>query len=142
MEILDRTWIHKSTIFQAVIFELLLIRLTDTKGFQGFVILQLKTSFAGAILQQAQDLEVEHWSPNETSISAYALIVDFWFTYITFVLDLDEIDLYNESTYFDDVAYDLISRHCLEQLDRIVGGKIIDFFFYSSNDFQIILTQL
>ena len=79
---------------------------------------------------------------DKATISADVFIVDLRFTHIAFVLDFDEIDLNDETTHLNDMTNDVVLGYGFDELDSIVGSKIVDLFFYSADEFQIWSKQL
>ena len=84
-------------------------------------------------MQEAEDLQVQHGVLDEAAIAAYVFVIYFRFADVAFVLDLYEIYLSNEATHLNDVADDTVRWHSLQQLNRIVCGEVVNFFFNSAN---------
>ena len=137
MEIRSARRVHKSAVLHAVVLEFLLITLRNVEGFQNFVILKLETGLGCSVLDHAKNLKVENWTLDETSISTNIFIADLSFAYIALELDLDEIDLNNESANLDNMPDNVVRGHSLQELNSVVGCKIVDFLFHLSNDFEI-----
>jgi len=142
MEVLGGTRVHESTVFQTVIFELLLVTFGDAESFQNFVVFQFQTCLRCTILNKTEHLKEKIRTFDEATIPANIFIVDLWFTHVTFVLDFDEIDLNNETTDLDDVSNDVVRGYGFDELDSIVGSEIVDLFFYSSDQFEVRPKQL
>ena len=58
MEVSDTTWVHESSVLQAIIFKLLLVLLRDTESLEHLIILELQTGFSSAILNHTQNLQL------------------------------------------------------------------------------------
>lgn len=87
-------------------------------------------------------MEEQVWVFDKATISANIFIVDLRFTHVAFVLDFDEIDLNDEATDLDDMSNDVVWGYGFDQLDSIVGSKIIDLLFYSADKFEVGPKQL
>lgn len=87
-------------------------------------------------------MEEEVWVFDKATISTNIFIVDLRFTHVAFVLDFDEIDLNDEATDLDDMSNDVVWGYGFNQLDSIVGSKIIDLFFYTADQFEVGPKQL
>jgi hypothetical protein len=56
MEVLCRTWVHKCSVLQAIVFEFSLILLRDIKSFQNFIIFELQRGLGSTVLDHTKHL--------------------------------------------------------------------------------------
>lgn len=142
MKILCTRWIHKSAILKTIILEFLLISLRNIKCFQHFIIFEFQTCLCGPILHNTQHLQIKHWLLDKTAISTNVFIIDFSFTNITFILYLYEVNIDNKPTNLNNMTNNIVTWDSLQQLYRIIGCKIINFFIYFADYFKIHWKQL
>ena len=137
MEVRSARRVHKSAVLHAVFLEFLLIALRYIESFQDLVILKLKTGLCCAVLDHAKNLKIENWAHDEASISANILVADFSFAHIALELDLDKINLNNESANLDDMPDNVVRGHGLKELNSVVGCEVVHFLLNLSYDFEV-----
>ena len=70
-------------------------------------------------MHDAQYLKVEHRVLNEAPIPANLLIADLSLAHIALILDFDEVDLHNKSTYFNHIPNYLIRWYRFQKLNPV-----------------------
>ena len=128
-------------MLQAIILELALVFLSDTEGLKTSFILQLETGFGSTILNQAQNLDKQVWIFYDASVSANGFIADISATHFALVLNLNELDVGNETEHFDNMADNLVSWDGLNQLDLVVSLEISHLIFHLANYFEVVTAK-
>lgn len=142
MEVLRAARVHERAILQTVLLTLLLIGHRDVECFDSSLVLQLQTGFGGAVLDHAEHLDEEKGLVDGAAISADVLVVDFLFAHVALVLNLDEVDLADESAHFYDVPDDVVRGHRLKQLHPIVECEVVHFLRHLSDHLEVRTEQL
>ena len=89
---------NKCAILKTIVLKSLLISFLNFKCFYAFIILQLQTGLRGPILHLAEHLHIEQRILDEAAISADTqTLTDLGLANIALVLDLDELDICDDS---------------------------------------------
>lgn len=81
------------------------------------------------------------WVFNNASISANCFIADISATHLALILNLDELDVSDETKHFDNMADYLVSWNCLNQLDLVVCLKISHLILHLANYFEVVTAE-
>ena len=89
-------------------------------------------------MHQAEHLNVQQRVLDVATIPTDALVLYIGPTYITLVLDLDKLALYDEAKNFNDVSDDLVAWYRFNQGDLIVGLEVCHLFCHPADDLKSI----
>ena len=81
------------------------------------------------------------WVFNNASISANGFIADISATHLALILNLDELDVSDETKHFDNMADYLVSWDCLNQLNLVVCLEVSHLILHLANYFEVVTAE-
>ena len=92
-------------------------------------------------MNEAKYLDQQLRVLDDTSISADSFIGDIGTANLTLILNLDELNICNESKHLYHMSNDLIGGNSLDQLDLIISLEICHLILDLPNDLKVVAAK-